>query len=317
MPSVTPGRILGHEGVGIVESVGSGVSAFKPGDRVLISCITACGKCLYCARNLQAHCLNGGWILGNDIDGTQAEYVRIPFADTSLYQAPKSLADESLLMLSDALPTGYEVGVQSAKIRPGESVAIVGAGPVGMAVLITAQFFSPATIIMIDTDDSRLAVAKKLGATHIINPSKLAASTTMMDTVTSIISEADIASGEVPNKNMTAKPGVDVAIECVGVPQTFATCQAIIAPGGRIANVGVHGTKVDLQLQELWIKNVTITTGLVSANTTAMLLQVLRGGKLKPESLITHRFKLDDIEKAYEIFGNAAREHAIKTYIEA
>ncbi|KAK7206680.1 putative zinc-dependent alcohol dehydrogenase [Myxozyma melibiosi] len=315
--TVTPGRILGHEGVGIVDSVGSGVSAFKPGDRVLISCITSCGKCLYCQRNMQAHCHSGGWILGNEIDGTQAEFVRIPYADTSLYAAPKALADDALLMLSDALPTGFEVGVRSAKIQPGESVAVVGAGPVGMAVLMTAQFYSPASIIMIDTDDSRLEVAKKLGATHTINPAKLGASSTILDAINAINNEQYTASGETPNPAMSAEPGVDVAIECVGIPQTFATCQSIIAPGGRIANVGVHGTKVDLQLQDLWIKNITITTGLVSANTTAMLLKVLQGGKVKPEALITHRFKLDDIEHAYEVFGNAAKEHAIKTFIEA
>ncbi|KAK9372833.1 chaperonin 10-like protein [Lipomyces chichibuensis] len=283
VPTVTPGRILGHEGVGLVQSVGDAVSNFRPGDRVLISCITSCGKCLYCSRNLQAHCLNGGWRLGNEIDGTQAEYVRIPYADTSLYAAPKALKDDELLLLSDDFPTGFEIGVRSAKIAPGETVAVVGAGPVGLAVLITAQFYSPANIIMIDRDDSRLAIAEELGATMTINPTKLTTNSVLDEIMKAM--NADMKASDPVSTYQTPSPGVDVAIECVGVPQTFDTCQKIIAPGGRIANIGVHGKSVDLQLQDLWTKNISITTGLVSANTTSMLLKLLQRGKMKPDRL--------------------------------
>jgi alcohol dehydrogenase len=309
VPTVTPGRILGHEGIGVVDSVGNSVRSFKKNDRVLISCITSCGSCVYCCRNLQAHCLNGGWILGNEINGTQAEYVRIPFADNSLYALPTSIADESVLCLSDALPTGFEVGVLAAKVQPGETVAIVGAGPVGLSVLMTAQFFTPSVIIMIDTDDQRLEAALQLGATHTINPTKVSSVADAIAKIRLQIEGTDVA----PSQRL--KPGVDVAVECVGIPQTFKTCQDIIAPGGRIANVGVHGTKVDLELQDLWIKNIAISTGLVSANTTRMLLKSVIGNKLHPEKLVTHKFKLSHIEEAYDVFGRAAEENAIKMYL--
>ncbi|KAK9236953.1 chaperonin 10-like protein [Lipomyces kononenkoae] len=314
VPTVPRGTILGHEGVGIVQSVGNSVSNFKPGERVLISCITSCGKCVYCMSNLQAHCLNGGWILGNEIDGTQAEYVRIPYADTSLYAAPSALKDETLLMLSDALPTGFEIGVQSAKIAPGNTVAIVGAGPVGMAVLITAQFYCPASIIVIDTDDYRLAVAERNGATGVINPNRLTKNS-ILDEIMELLKSQGFSNVDVTGQNTI--PGVDVAVECAGLPQTFDICQKIIAPGGRIANVGVHGRPVDLQLQDLWSQNVTITTGVVSATTTSMLLKILQSGKMNASVLVTHHFKLSQIEKAYDVFGNAANEHAIKMSIEA
>ncbi|KAK9459118.1 bifunctional alcohol dehydrogenase [Lipomyces oligophaga] len=303
-----PGRILGHEAIGIVESVGPGVSSFKSGDRVIVSCITSCGKCIYCQRGMQGHCLTGGWILGNLLDGTQAEYVRIAYADTSLYHAPAHIADDALLMLSDALPTGFEVGVRNGKIEPGQTVAIVGAGPVGMSALITAQFYSPGRIIMIDTDDNRLETARKLGATDTINPLSAAAKGGANGVMSAVQSIMAADGGD-------AKPGVDVAIEAVGTQATFATCQAIISPGGRIANVGVHGTPVDLQLQDLWIKNISITTGVVYANSTAMLLRILLSGKLRPQELVTHRFKLDDILSAYDVFGNAGREKALKVMI--
>jgi len=294
VPAVTEGRILGHEGVGIVESVGEGVSNFKPGDRVLISCITSCGKCEYCKQQMYSHCEDGGWILGHLIDGTQAEYVRIPHADNSLYPIPKGADEEALVMLSDILPTGHEIGVLYGAVKPGDTVAIVGAGPVGMAALLTAQFYSPARIIMVDLDDSRLAMAKQFGATDLINSSG-------SDTLEQIMA--------------LTKDGVDVAIEAVGIPQTFDICQQVVRPGGHVANVGVHGTKVDLQLQDLWIKNITLTTGLVNTNTTPMLLKTVTSGKLKPESLITHRFGFDQFMDAYDVFANAARENAMKVII--
>ncbi|KAK9248285.1 chaperonin 10-like protein [Lipomyces tetrasporus] len=314
IPTVAPGRILGHEGIGIVQSVGDAVSSFKPGDRVIISCITSCGKCLYCARNLQAHCISGGWILGNEIDGTHAEYVRIPHADSSLYAAPKALKDDALLGLSDALPTGFEIGVLSAKVSPGETVAIVGSGPVGLSALITAQFYSPAKIIMIDTDESRLAIATKLGATSTINPNDLKQNSVLEEIMDELKAEGEM---DGVSTNQTPRPGVDVAIECVGSPQAFNTCEKIIAPGGRIANIGVHGKLVHLHLQDLWNKNVSITTGLVCGYSTLMLLKVLQGGTMKPDLLMSHRFKLSEIESAYDIFGNPSTAQAIKMYIEA
>lgn len=294
VPAVTPGRILGHEGVGIVEEVGEGVSNFKKGDRVLISCVTSCGKCEYCKKQMYSHCEDGGWILGHLIDGTQAEYVRIPHADNSLYPIPAGTDEEALVMLSDILPTGHEIGVQYGSVQPGDTVAIVGAGPVGMGVLLTAQFYSPAHIVVIDVDDARLEMAKKFGATHVIN-------STRQDPVKELMA-------------MT-KDGVDVAVECVGIPATFDVCQKVLRPGGHLANVGVHGSSVDLELQNLWIRNVTITTGLVNTNTTPMLLKTVESGKLQPEQLITHRFPFNDFMKAYDVFGNAAQEQAMKVII--
>lgn len=306
-PSVKPGTILGHEGIGYIDSVGSAVTKFSKGQKVIISCITSCGRCVYCLRKMQAHCNDGGWRLGNEINGTQAEYIRIPHATNSLLAAPADVPDEALLMLSDALPTGNEVGSISGKITKGDVVAIVGCGPVGIASLLTAKVFEPAAVVMIDTDNERLLVAKNVfGATHTINPSSIKGL---------VLDEINKITDEFANEREGLKPGVDVAIECVGIPQTFATCQEIIAPGGRIANVGVHGTKVDLELQNLWIKNINISTGLVSAFSTPTLLQNVKDGVLNPQKLITHRFKLDDIEKAYETFENASKEKCIKTIL--
>lgn len=292
VPTVTDGRTLGHEGVGIIDEVGSSVSNFKKGDHVLISCITSCGKCGYCKKGMYSHCENGGWILGNTIDGTQAEYVRIPFADNSLYAIPAGADEEALVMLSDILPTGFECGVLNGQVKPGDTVAIVGAGPVGLAALLTVQFFTPAEIIMIDLDDNRLAVAKTFGATKTINSSGGNAIKEIM--------------------NVTGNTGVDVAIEAVGIPATFELCEKIIAPGGHIANIGVHGKSVELHLETLWSQNITITTRLVDTVTTPMLLKIVQSNKLKPKQLITHHFKLSDIISAYDTFKHADREKALK-----
>jgi len=294
VPEVTPGRILGHEGVGVVESVGDAVSNFKPGDRVLLSCITSCGKCGYCKQQMYSHCADGGWVLGHLIDGTQAEYVRIPHADNSMYPIPEGADEEALVMLSDILPTGFEIGVLYGQVKPGDVVAIVGAGPVGMAALLTARFYSPARIIMIDLDDNRLSMAKTFGATDTLNSGQ-------GDPVQAVL-------------DMT-EDGVDVAIEAVGVPPTFDICQKIVRPGGHIANVGVHGTKVDLEIQDLWSRNVTITTGLVNTNTTPMLLKTVQSGTVSPDQLITHRFSFEDFMKAYDVFANASEEKALKVII--
>jgi alcohol dehydrogenase len=296
VPTCQPGRILGHEGVGIVEQIGSAVTAFQPGDRVLISCISACGKCVYCRKLMYSHCTTGGWILGNSIDGTQAEYVRTPYADNSLYPIPDGADEEALVMLSDILPTGFECGVLNGKVAPGNTVAIVGSGPIGLAALLTAQFYSPAEIIMIDLDDNRLEVAKRFGATSTINSTDGHAVDTLM--------------------RLTDKRGVDTAIEAVGIPATFELCTKIIAPGGTIANIGVHGTKVDLHLENLWDRNISITTRLVDTVSTPMLLNTLRSHKIDPKRLITHRFKLERILDAYETFGHAANTRALKVIIE-
>ncbi|GGO50372.1 alcohol dehydrogenase [Roseovarius pacificus] len=297
VPAVTPGRTLGHEGVGVVEAVGPAVQNFKPGDPVLISCVTSCGKCANCKRQLYAHCADGGWILGHLIDGTQAEYVRIPHGDNSLYPIPEGADEEALVMLSDIMPTGLEIGVQYGKVKPGDTIAIIGAGPVGMSVLLTAQFYSPGRIVMIDMDPARLELARQFGATDTIQVGT-------DDPVENIMA-------------MTDGVGVDVAIEAVGVPATFDICQKIISAGGNIANVGVHGTPVELHIEELWIKNINISMGLVSTNTTPMLLKTLNSGKVNPAKLVTHRFKLDKILDAYEVFGNAAREKAMKIILNA
>jgi alcohol dehydrogenase len=297
VPSCQPGRILGHEGVGVIETVGSGVTAFKSGDRVLISCISSCGKCSYCRKLMYSHCTTGGWILGNTIDGTQAEFVRIPYADTSLYHIPDGADEEALAMLSDILPTGFECGVLNGKVQPGTTVAIVGAGPIGLAALLTAQFYSPSDIVMIDLDDNRLETAKRFGATAVVNNTDGKALEKVL--------------------KMTRNRGVDTAIEAVGIPATFELCEEIVAPGGTIANVGVHGTKVDLHLEHLWDRNITITTRLVDTVSTPLLLDSVRSHKIDPKLLITHRFKFERILDAYETFADAAKTHALKVIIEA
>ncbi len=295
VPTVKPGTTLGHEGVGVVEEVGSSVRNFKKGDHVIISCITSDGTCEYCKKQLYAHCEDGGWILGHLINGTQAEYVCIPHADNSLHAIPPGADEEALVMLSDILPTGYEIGVLNGRVKPGDTIAIVGSGPIGMSALLTAQFYSPAKIYMIDLDNNRLQTARKFGASVIINSGS-------EDVVQRIMAET--------------KDGVDVAIEAVGLPATFDLCQNIVRPGGNIAVVGVHGHSVDFQLQKLWIQNITLTTGLVSTNTTPMLLKNVESGKLEPKKLITHHFLLADILEAYTVFGNAGKEKAMKVIIE-
>lgn len=297
VPSCEPGRTLGHEGVGVVEQVGTAVTAFRPGDRVVVSCISACGRCGYCSKRMYSHCTTGGWILGNTIDGTQAEWVRVPHADTSLYAVPEGADDEAMVLLSDILPTGFECGVLNGRVEPGSAVAIVGAGPIGLAALLTSQLYSPSQVIMIDIDDSRLERAKGLGATAVVNSTDGKAAEAVL--------------------TLTNNRGVDTAIEAVGMPATFELCQDIIAPGGTIANIGVHGAKVDLHLQKLWDRNITITTRLVDTVSTPTLLSMVHSRKLDPKLLITHRFKLDDVLKAYDTFGQASKAHALKVIIEA
>jgi alcohol dehydrogenase len=292
IPTVSDGRILGHEGVGIIEEIGSSVSNYKKGDHVLISCITSCGKCDNCKKGMYSHCEKGGWILGNTIDGTQAEFVRIPFADTSMYPVPKGADEEALVMLSDILPTGFECGILKGMVKAGDTIAIVGAGPIGMAVLLTALLYDPAEIIMIDLDDNRLKLAKAFGAKHIINNAD-------ENTLQKVM-------------HFTKNKGVDVAIEAVGLPRAFELCEKIIGVGGHIANIGVHGKSVVLHLETLWSKNITITTGLVDTVSTPMLLKNVLAKKLDPNKLITHHFKLDEIIQAYETFEFADMEKALK-----
>jgi len=292
VPEVIDGLILGHEGVGVIDEVGSAVLNFKIDDKVLISCITSCGICEACKKGMYAHCETGGWILGHLIDGTQAEYVRIPHADTSLYHIPDGAEEEAIVMLSDILPTGFECGVLKGQVKPGDTIAIVGAGPIGLAALLTAQFYSPAEIIMIDLDENRLNVAKKFGATKLVS----------INAVEEVM-------------KLTNGNGVDVAIEAVGISATFDICQSIVAAGGHIANIGVHGKSVELHLEKLWSKTITITTRLVDTVTIPMLLKTVLSGKLQPEKLITHRFELNEIMKAYDTFGNASEEKALKVIL--
>ena len=295
VPTIAGGRILGHEGVGIIEEVGTNVLSLHKGDKVLISLITSCGRCRFCKKAMYSHCLTGGWQLGNSIDGTQAEYVRIPYADTGLYRLPPEVDDEAAVMLSCILPTGLECGVLNGQVKPGDTVAIVGAGPVGLASLLIAQLYSPAEIIMIDLDDNRLAVARSFGATKVVNSADGKAAERVMA--------------------LTEAAGVDVAIEAVGLAATFDICQAIIAPGGHIANVGVHGKSVELHLERLWACNITLTTRLVDAGTTSMLLRMIQSGRLDAKKLVSHRFELSEIMQAYDTFRNAAKERALKVVI--
>ncbi len=301
VPAVTQGRILGHEGVGTVTEIGAAVSTVAVGDRVIISCISACGACSYCHQGLYAHCLASegasgiGWIFGHLIDGTQAELVRVPFADNSVYVVPEGVSDEAAVMLSDILPTGFEIGVRYGRVKPGDVVAVVGSGPVGLAAIMTASLYGAARIIALDLDDNRLEQAKEFGATDVVN------------------SGDDDWAEQV--RQMTDGLGVDVAIEAVGIPATFEACLAIVRPGGSVANVGVHGTSVELALQDLWIMDLTITTGLVSASTTPMLLKLVAQHKLAAEKFATHRFTLDQMLEAYDTFGRAAETKALKVVI--
>ena len=296
VPEVTPGRILGHEAVGTVEAVGAGVTTLRPGDRVLVSCISSCGRCRFCRESRYGQCRGGGgWVLGHTIDGTQAEFVRIPFADTSLYPLPASVSDEDAVMLSDIMPTSYEVGVLNGTVRPADVVVVVGAGPIGLAATLTARLFSPRHVVAIDLADSRLEMAKQFGADETVNSAR-------DDAVARIGA-------------LTDGLGADVVIEAVGVPETFERCAQLVRPGGHVANIGVHGRPASLALDKLWAADVTITTGLVDTYSTPTLLQMVASGQLSTKAFATHHFAMADFEKAYETFANAGTEHALKVVI--
>lgn len=296
VPAVTDGRILGHEAVGTVESVGSGVKRVKPGDRVLVSCISSCGSCRYCREARYGQCLGGGgWILGHKIDGTQAEYVRVPFADNSTYLAPAGVSDEALLMVADILPTGYEVGVLNGRVQPGDVVAVVGAGPIGLSAIMGSRLYSPAHVVAIDLADSRLEAAKQFGADVTVNNGHEDA--------------AAVIAG------LTGGLGADVTIEAVGVPATFELAAALVRPGGHVANIGVHGQPATLHLEDLWTRDVTITTGLVDTFSSPTFLRLLQGHQVDAERFVTHHFDLDEFERAYDVFGRAADTGALKVFL--
>ncbi|MEV1120870.1 zinc-dependent alcohol dehydrogenase family protein [Actinosynnema sp. NPDC049800] len=295
VPEVEPGRILGHEGVGVVERVGAAVTGIKPGDRVLLSCISACGRCSYCRTGVYGQCLGGGgWVLGHTVDGTHAQYVRVPFADTSTYLLPDGVSDAAAVMLSDILPTAYEVGVLNGKVEPGRTIVVVGAGPIGLAAIETARLYSPGHVVAVDVAESRLEAAKQFGADLTVNAA---------DDVERVVAE------------LTGGMGADLAIEAVGVPETFELCARLIRPGGRVANVGVHGKPATLHLEQLWIRNVTITTGLVDTVTTPTLLTMLANGRLDAERFATHHFALDEMDLAYDVFARAGETGALKVVL--
>jgi alcohol dehydrogenase len=294
VPSCAEGRTLGHEAVGTVVETGDAVENVAQGDRVLVSCISACGRCGYCRQGMYSQCQSGGgWILGHLVDGTQAELARIPFADNSLYKVPEGLGDEQVLFLSDILPTGFEVGVLNGNVRPGDVVAVVGAGPVGLAAMMTARLYGPSRVVAIDKADSRLEKARsQFGADVTVN--------------SDVDDPAEVVMG------LSDGLGADVAIEAVGIPQTFELCTDLVRPGGRVANVGVHGHPATLHLERLWIRNITITTGLVDTRSTPTLLRLVSEGRLDPRPFATHRFTLDQIMEAYGVFADAARTNALK-----
>jgi alcohol dehydrogenase len=296
VPAVTDGRVLGHEAVGTIEEVGAGVRTVAPGDRVLVSCITSCGSCMFCRQGVYSQCQSGGgWILGHLIDGTQAEKVRVPFADTSTHRLPEGVPDESVLMLADILPTGFEVGVRNGRVQPGDTVVVVGAGPIGLAAMLTAQLYSPGRIVAVDLADQRLDAAKQFGADVVIN---------------NTTEDVDAAISE-----LTGGLGADVTVEAVGVPETFELCARLVRPGGTVANVGVHGAPATLHLEDLWIKNVTITTGLVDTFTTPTLLELVTRERLPAERFVTHRFGLDEFPEAYEVFSAPQETGALKVVL--
>jgi alcohol dehydrogenase len=298
VPTCVPGTILGHEAVGTVTQVGAAVTTIEPGDKVLVSCITSCGRCSFCKGGRYGLCTGGGgWIFGHTINGLQAEFARVPFADTSVYKVPAGVSDEDVLFLADILPTAFEVGVLNGGVQPGDTVAVVGAGPIGLATIMTAKLFTPGRIVAIDLADSRLEKAREFGADVTINNGTEDAVARIME--------------------LTDGLGVDVAVEAVGVPATFDLCTKLVRSGGHIANVGVHGHSVELHLETLWIKGITITTGLVDARTTAQLLKLIQERRLDPAPFITHRFAFSDTEEAYDVFGAAAETHALKVVLSA
>jgi alcohol dehydrogenase len=297
VPAVKPGTILGHEAIGTIVETGAAVTSFVIGDRVLVSCVSSCGRCRFCKEGRYGQCSGGGgWIFGHLINGLQAEYARVPFADNSLYKIPAGLTDEQVLFLSDILPTSFEVGVLNGQVKPGDTVAVVGAGPNGLAVIMAAKLFTPGKIIAIDLADSRLAKAKEFGADVTINNGT-------EDAIKKVF-------------ELTGGLGADVAVEAVGVPQTFELCTELIRPGGRVANVGVHGHSVTLHLEKLWIKDVTITTGLVDTYSIPQLLSLIVGGRIDPTAFATHRFPMEEAMAAYDVFGDAAKTHALKVVLE-
>jgi alcohol dehydrogenase len=298
VPEVRPGTILGHEGVGTVVEIGAAVTTLEPGDRVLVSCITSCGRCVFCKEGRYGLCTGGGgWIFGHLIDGLQAEFARVPFADTSVYKIPEELSDEQVLFLADILPTAYEVGVLNGGLGPGDTIAIVGAGPIGLATVLTAKLYTPGRIIAIDLAESRLEKAREFGADVTINSAREDVLARVME--------------------LTGGLGADVAVEAVGVPETFELCTELVRPGGRVANVGVHGHPATLHLEKLWIRDVTITTGLVDTVTTPRLLKLIVEGRLDATPFATHRFPLGETMAAYDTFAAAAETDALKVVLEA
>jgi alcohol dehydrogenase len=301
VPEVAHGRILGHEGIGVITEIGAAVTNLAVGDRVVLSCISSCGRCANCRRSLPSHCLDPegapgvGWILGYMIDGTQAEYVRVPFAAGSVQRVPADADDSRMILLSDVLPTGFEIGVQYGRVQPGDVVAEFGAGPDGLAAVMTARLYGPSRIVAIDVDDARLALARSFGATHTVN----SAAANWKEQVLAL-----------------ADPqGVDVAMEAVGLPETFTMATQVVRPGGHVANIGVHGRAVAFALNELWIRNITVTTGLVNATTVPLLLKLVLEGALPAGRFVTHTFAFDDILEAYDVFGDAAHHGALKVLI--
>ena len=296
VPAVHQGRILGHEAVGTVWEVGDNVHRLSPGDRVLVSCISACGTCQFCREGRYGQCLEGGgWVLGHRIDGTQADYVRVPYADTSTYRIPDGASDEEILMLADILPTGYEVGVLAGGVRPGDVVAVVGAGPIGLSAITCARLFSPSHVIAIDRSDTRLKEAREFGADFTVN------------------NETEDAAAVI--RDLTGRLGADVAIEAVGTASTFELAVRLARPGGRIANIGVHGKPALLHLEEQWARDITITTGLVDASSTPTLMRLVAAGQLAAGRFVTHRFTMDEFEQAYDLFADAASNGALKVVL--
>ena len=298
VPEVTPGTILGHEAVGTVVEVGAAVTTVEPGDRVLVSCITSCGRCRFCKEGHYGLCTGGGgWIFGHTIDGLQAELARVPFADTSVYKVPEGLSDEDVLFLADILPTAFEVGVLNGGVQPGDTVAVVGAGPIGLATIMTAKLFTPGHIVAIDLADARLEKALEFGADSTINNSREDAVAIVME--------------------LTGGLGADVVVEAVGVPETFELCTSLVRPGGRVANVGVHGHSATLHLETLWTRDITITMGLVDTKTTPQLMKLIQERRLDPSPFATHHFSLAHAETAYDVFAAAAETNALKVVLTA
>lgn len=284
VPKAVPETILGHEFVGEIVDVGSDIKNLKKGDRVSANCETFCGQCYFCKRGFINNCLYGGWEIGCTIDGCQAEYVRVPFADTGLTKLPDNISYENALFVGDILSSGYW-GAELCEIQKGDTVAVIGAGPVGLCSMISAKLLGAEKIIAIDVDDTRLEIAKNQNlADVVINPLN-----------------SDV---EKEVKDLTERRGADSVIEAAGGKDTFQTAWKIARANAIVALVAMYEENQTLPLPDMYGKNLTFKTGGVDAVNCSKLVDLISEKKINTDFLITNKFSLDNIQQAYKLFEN-------------